>query len=110
MIELNKLADTIMAEANDGIKSCPICHRQITQHIITSKWEDVSICSCGWTSSGTPAVGPHQAKFYKVSCRPDMEQTIDRVATFKSKDKHRGRKMFKDHTSCFFTIPHPTNV
>ena len=110
MIEANKLAEKVMAEANDSAKFCPICHRQITQHIITSKWKNVGICSCGWTSFETPAVGPHQSKFYKVSRRPDMEQTIDLVATFPSKDKHRGRKMFKDHTSCFFTIPHPTNV
>ncbi|MCD4841479.1 MAG: hypothetical protein K8R08_05675 [Methanosarcinales archaeon] len=110
MIEPNKLTDKIIAEANDGLKFCPICHRQVTQHIITSKWEDVSICSCGWTSFETPAVGPPQSEFYKASCRSDMEQTIDLVATFQSKDKHRGRKMFKDHTSCFFTIPHFTNV
>jgi hypothetical protein len=102
MIEPNKLTDKIIAEANDGLKFCPICHRQVTQHIITSKWEDVSICSCGWNSFETPAVGPHQSEFYKASCRLDMEQTIDQVATFQSKDKHRGRKMFKDHTSCFY--------
>jgi hypothetical protein len=56
-----------MAEANDGVKFCPICHRQVIRHIIISKWEDVSICSCGWTSFGTPAVGPHQSKFDMAS-------------------------------------------
>jgi len=110
MMGANRLADKVMTEANDSAKFCPICHRQITQHIITSKWQDVDICSCGWTSYETPAVGQHQLKFYKVSRRPDMQQTIDLVATFPSKDKHRGRKMFKDHTSCFFTIPNFTNV
>ena len=111
MIKANKLADKVMAEANDSGKFCPICNRQITQHIITSKWEDVGICSCGWTSSETPAVGPHQSEFYKVSRRPDIDQTIDLVATFPSKDKHhRGRKMFKDHSKYLFTIPYPTNV
>ena len=103
MIETNKLAEKVLTETYDSVKFCPICHRQITQHIITSNWKDVSICSCGWTSSEIPAVGPHQSKFYKASPRrPDMEQTIDQVATFQSKDKHRGRKMFKDHTSCFY--------
>jgi hypothetical protein len=67
MTGLNKLADIIMAEANDGVKFCPICHRQVIRHIIISKWEDVSICSCGWTSFGTPAVGPHQSKFDMAS-------------------------------------------
>ena len=111
MTEANKLADKVMAEAKDSVKFCPICHSQITQHIITSKWLDVGICSCGWTSSETPAVGPHQSKFYKASPRrPDMKQTIDLVATIPSKDMHRERKMFKDHTSRFFTIPHSTDM
>jgi len=110
MIETNKLAEKVLVKTYDSINFCPICHRQITQHIITSKWKEVSICSCGWTSSDIPAVGPHQSKFYKVSRRPDKEQNIDLVATFPSKDIHQGRKMFKDHTNCFFTIPYPTNV
>lgn len=80
MIVANKLADKI--SANNSANFCPICNNQITQHVITSKWQDVGICICGWTSSETPAEGLHQSKFYKVSCRPDMEQTFDLVATF----------------------------
>jgi hypothetical protein len=106
MIEANTFADKFMAESNDSVKFCPICNRQITQHIITSKWQDLGICSCGWTSVETPAVGPHQLKFYKVSRKPDKQQTIDLVAIFPSKDKQQGRKMFKDHKSRFSTIPH----
>ena len=105
MTGLNKLADILMAKANDDVKYGPICYRQITQYIITSKWQDVGIFSCGWTSFGTPVVVPHQSKFYLVSRRQDMEQTIDLLATFPSKEKHRGRKMFKDHTSCIFYHP-----
>ncbi len=110
MIEVNKLAEKVIPEMNDIGKFCPICHRQVTQHIITLNWKNISVCSCGWTSNETPAVVSHRPKFFKTIQKSDKEQTINLVATFPSKDKHRGRKMFKDHTSCFFTTPNSIQV
>ena len=96
--------------SNDNARYCPFCNRQITQHVITSKWRYVEICSCGWTSVETPATRPYQLKFYKVTGKADEGQTIDLVAIFPSEDKHQGRKMFKDHKNCFSSIPHSNNI
>ena len=110
MIKVNKLAEKVFPEIDDIEKFCPICHMQITQHIITINWKNISVCSCGWTSNETPAVVSHRPKFFKTIQKSDREQTINLVAAIPLDEKHRGRKMFKSHTSCFFTIPNSIQV
>ena len=68
-------------EVHDDVQYCPVCHRLITQHIITSGWKDLDICNCGWISGREGAKQFHQSKFYKIIPSHDQEDHMELVET-----------------------------
>lgn len=68
-------------EINNDVQLCPICRMQITQHIITQNWNEMSVCSCGWNSSQKLRIGPHQSRFYKMVPTPEKEECLALVET-----------------------------
>lgn len=79
------LTDKVMLEMIDNVQLCPVCHKHISKHIITSNWKEIGICSCGWKSSNDISVGLHQPRFYKVSQIPDKNSCIELVETISLK-------------------------
>jgi|GEM_PF-5649725 len=68
-------------EINDDMRFCPDCHKQITQHIITNNWKEMSVCDCGWNSSLKIRMGPHQSRFYKIAPSLEKEEYLELIKT-----------------------------